>query len=285
VINLLTAHPRKRFTLTEIIRQLDITKATCHVLLRSLAGAGYVVRHPDKTYTLGPALVAAGRVAQEAFSALGSAGPEMKRLSEDFDAVVTAAALVGNELVILERLGISEAPDHLTVGHRIPFIPPMGMSFVAWGDDDLLDEWLARSTRLLGQEERDRWRQVRAAMHQVGYGVERMSQTWAKVRRLVGELADEQLTPAGRDLLNRLIAEIGPAHFLPDEVKGTDPLPISVIYAPVLDERGNVEMSIALNLFRALSPREVQRAGTEIAATGRRLSALLGLSLPRSDHA
>jgi hypothetical protein len=36
-------------------------------------------------------------------------------------------------------------------------------------------------------------------------------------------------------------------------------------------------MSIALNLFREMTPRQVERAGQAIASSGRRLSTVLGL--------
>jgi DNA-binding IclR family transcriptional regulator len=277
VINLLTAHPHKRFTLTEIIKQLEITKATCHVLLRSLTRAGYLVRHPDKTYTLGPALVAAGRVAQQSFSALGAARPEMERLAEQFGAAVSAAAVVGDELLVVERVGVADSTDHLEVGHRIPFMPPIGMPFVAWADDHALEEWLDRSLRSVSRAEVAHWRAVRDSLRERGYGVERMTETSGSVRRLIGELADEQLTPSVKQLLSRLIDEIGPSHYLPSDLDGTDKLPISVVYAPVLGETGVAEMSIALNLFREMTPRQVERAGQAIASSGRRLSTVLGL--------
>ena len=278
VINLLTAHPHKRFTLTDIVTQLDITKATCHVLLRSLTRAGYLVRHPDKAYTLGPALVAAGRVAQQSFSTLGAALPEMERLAEEFDAVVSAAAMVGDELLVIERVGSANSSDHLEVGHRIPFMPPLGMPFVAWGEDGALEEWISRSATPASRAEVARWRELRNELRERGYGVERMSETSGRVRRLIGELADEQLTPSVKQLLSRLIDEIGPSHSLPSDLDGNDKLPISVIYAPLLGETGFAEMSIALNLFREMTPRQIKRAGEAIAASGRRLSTVLGLN-------
>ena len=278
VINLLTAHPHKRFTLTEITRQLDITKATCHVLLRSLTGAGYLVRHDDKTYTLGPALVAAGRVAEHSFSALGAARPEMELLADQFDAVVSAAATVGNELVVVERVGSSDASDHLEVGHRIPFVPPFGMPFVAWGEQGALEEWIERSGRPVTPELVAQWGAVHDGLRSLGYGVERMSDSSARVRRLVGELADEQLAPSVKQLLNRLIDEIGPSHYLPTELRGTRKLPVSVIYAPVLGASEHAEMSIALNMFREMSLRQVKHAGETIVLTGKRLSSVLGFA-------
>ena len=236
VINLLTAHPDKRFTLTDIIRQLDITKATCHALLQSLTRAGFVVRHSDKTYTLGPAMVAAGRVAQKSFSALAAARPEMETLAAEFDAVVSAAAVVGDELVIVERVGPDSGSDQLQVGHAMPFSPPLGMPFVAWGDAGEFDRWLARSRHHHSPEEQQRWQQVAAGVRELGYGVERMTESWRQVRALVGELADDQLSPQVRDLLSGLVAEIGPDHYLPEDIRVADRLPVSVIYAPVLDE-------------------------------------------------
>jgi len=278
VINLLTAHPQRRFTLTDITRQLDITKATCHVLLRSLTGAGYLVRHPDKTYTLGPALVAAGRVAQQSFSALGAARSEMELLADRYDAVVSAAASVGDELVVVERVGSTDAADRLEVGHRIPFMPPFGLPFVAWGGEGALEEWIGRSGRPAGPGELDRWAEVCVGLRSLGYGVEDMAESSGRVRRLVGELADEQLTPSVKQLLNRLIDEIGPSHYLPSDLRGAAKLPVSVIFAPVLGPTGQAEMSIALNMFREMTPRQVKHAGEEIAATGERLSGVLGLN-------
>lgn len=277
VINLLTAHPDKRFTLTEIFRQLGITKATCLTLLRSLTRAGYVVRHPDKTYTLGPALVAAGRVAQKSFSALGAARPEMERLAAQHTCVVSAAAVVGDELVVVERVGPDDESDHLQVGHRMPFSPPLGTPFVAWSDPGEFERWLHRSRHQYSADERERLDKVVVGVRELGYGVERMTESWGRIRALVGELADDQLTPQARDLLANLVAEIGPDHYLPEDIMSADRLPVSVIYAPVLDEQGRCEMSLALNLFRDMSARQVQRAGRSLADTGRRLSSMLGL--------
>src|SRR5258708_37627648 len=61
VIDVLVAHPTQRFTLTELSRRTAINPASAHALLAVMLRAGYVQRHPEhKTYTLGPALVAAG---------------------------------------------------------------------------------------------------------------------------------------------------------------------------------------------------------------------------------
>ena len=64
VLNHLAAAPRQRFTLSELARDLDLNKATAHALLATLVDVGYLVRHDDdKSYALGPALIALGNAA------------------------------------------------------------------------------------------------------------------------------------------------------------------------------------------------------------------------------
>jgi DNA-binding IclR family transcriptional regulator len=70
VLNLLTANPRQRFTLTELARRLDITKATCLGIVGALTEAGYVVRDAtSRTYGIGSVLL--GTVTKE----LGGTNP------------------------------------------------------------------------------------------------------------------------------------------------------------------------------------------------------------------
>lgn len=275
IINLLTAHPDRRFTLTDIIRQVDITKATCHVVLQTLAAAGYLVRHHDKTYTLGPALIAVGRVALKTSPVLVGARPEMEALSRQFGAVVSAVVQAGDELIVVERTGPDDRADRLQVGHRIPFVPPMGIPFIVWGEPGALERWLARSRQARTPADGKRWQRLMAAVRETGYGVEPMTATSSRVRALVGELADEQLSPSVRSLLASLVEEIGPAHYLPEDLTGTERLPVGVVYAPVLDPRGRAEVGIALNLFREMTPREIRRAGRALVAGAERLSLLL----------
>ena len=71
VLEFLAAHPTRRHSLADLVKHLDITKATCHVVLGTLAESGYVVRDPVlRTYGLGPALITLGAAAQVSVPAL-----------------------------------------------------------------------------------------------------------------------------------------------------------------------------------------------------------------------
>ena len=63
VLNLLAADPGCALTLSAIAGEAAISAATCLGILNELAGAGYLVRHPDRTYSLGGALVSIGTAA------------------------------------------------------------------------------------------------------------------------------------------------------------------------------------------------------------------------------
>ena len=64
LLDFLASRPTEAFSLSELARRLELNKSTTHAMLTTLADAGYVTRHPvEKSYTLGPSLVALGEAA------------------------------------------------------------------------------------------------------------------------------------------------------------------------------------------------------------------------------
>ncbi|SLI61622.1 IclR family transcriptional regulator [Mycobacteroides abscessus subsp. abscessus] len=57
------------------------------------------------TYGLGPALIAAGRVAQDSFAISAIARAELAKLSETYRTTCTASAVVGDRISVLESTG------------------------------------------------------------------------------------------------------------------------------------------------------------------------------------
>ena len=134
VLNHLAAAPRQRFTLSELARDLDLNKATAHALLATLVDVGYLVRHDDdKSYALGPALIALGNAALQSYPAATLAQEPMDRLAQELDLSVVASAGIGSEIVILASAG-TPRPLGINVqpGLRMPLVPPLGTVFVAW---------------------------------------------------------------------------------------------------------------------------------------------------------
>src|ERR1700754_2565215 len=66
VLDFLAGHPHDRFGVSELARRLGLSKPTCLGIVTALTESDYLVRDSqDKTYRLGPALIALGHSAQE----------------------------------------------------------------------------------------------------------------------------------------------------------------------------------------------------------------------------
>lgn len=73
------------------------------------------------------------------------ARPHMECLATGCDSEVTAISLVRDELVLTAAAGHAKtalAPTR--VGQRVPFMPPLGGVFAAWGNEQLQERWLSR---------------------------------------------------------------------------------------------------------------------------------------------
>src|SRR6266568_4211569 len=61
------AHPGERFRLSELSRTLQISKPTCLGIVTTLTDTGWLHCDPQtRSYGVGPALIAAGRLARRA---------------------------------------------------------------------------------------------------------------------------------------------------------------------------------------------------------------------------
>lgn len=73
------------------------------------------------------------------------ARPHMECLANGCDSEVTAISLVRDELVLTAAAGHAKtnlAPTR--VGQRVPFMPPLGGVFAAWGSAQLQERWISR---------------------------------------------------------------------------------------------------------------------------------------------
>ena len=173
VLNFLAAHPDERFTLSELARNLELNKATLHAILSALADSGYLVRdEEEKSYGLGPALIAVGNAAVSAFPVVDYAVPEMQALTDDLGLMCVASAAIHDEIVILARTG-SPRPFGVYVqpGQRLPLVPPLGAVFVAWQGPREIERWLARLGPSAAKQDLEHNRDALVAVKTRGYSV------------------------------------------------------------------------------------------------------------------
>jgi DNA-binding IclR family transcriptional regulator len=173
VLNYLASHPGERFSLSEIARDLGLSKATLHAILGALTETGYLVRDPaQKTYALGPTLVALGNAAVASFPAVDCALPEMQSLTDELGLDCVASAAIGDEIVVLARTGaLRPFGVNVQPGQRLPLVPPLGTVFVAWARPERVDRYLSALGPTVPAARRARHREAIAAVRERGFSV------------------------------------------------------------------------------------------------------------------
>ncbi len=153
ILDLLTANPQESYGLTEVTRKLGLNKATCHAILTTMAHYGFLVQDPrSKAYRLGPNIVAAGNAAFAQFPILEYARPELEVLSQGLGLGCGAAGRSGRHLVMLAHYGHSNPMlSPFQLGMRLPFMAPLGASFIAFSPAKQLESWLETGENRLGE--------------------------------------------------------------------------------------------------------------------------------------
>lgn len=142
---LLAAAPRPR-GVSDIARDLSISKARAHRHLRALVQRGYVRQDPETDrYEIGVKLLALGEAVRDRFDVLTAMRPEMSRLREATGQAVTASALVEGAVTVLEMLqGRTLVEFGLRPGARLDFhASAHGLIALAFGPPALLEQVLA----------------------------------------------------------------------------------------------------------------------------------------------
>jgi flavin reductase (DIM6/NTAB) family NADH-FMN oxidoreductase RutF/DNA-binding IclR family transcriptional regulator len=98
--------------------------------------------------------------------------PHMERIAGELRTECTAISLVGGELVLIAAAGRAPTADSPTrVGQRVPFAPPLGAVFAAWGDDDRLRHWISSLGRNADPDEAAACRRMVEVIQARGYAL------------------------------------------------------------------------------------------------------------------
>jgi DNA-binding IclR family transcriptional regulator len=240
LLNFLAAHTDQEWSLSELARRLHLNKATAHAMLTTLTDSGYVLRHPvDKTFTLGPAVIAVGNAAAvRQFEVVDFARGEMQALADDLSARCIASAAIGEEIVFLAATGDPQPFGlHIQIGARIPLVPPLGTVFVAWSSPEEIDEWLRRLGPNATEAELHRYRDAVVTVREHGYslGLEVPS-----ARGLIEVEGDRR----------HAVEELAHSEFVLLQLEHSASYRLSHVAAPVFGPDGRVALSLNLMGFR-----------------------------------
>ncbi len=280
ILDFMAEHPHDRFGLSELARHVGLAKPTCLGIVTTLTESGYLVRDSrDKTYRLGPSLIALGHIAQESMRVSPAAREELRRLSGAFNTTAALAAVVDDRITLLELVGPPGADVGVRVGQSYPFAPPVGLMFVLW-DDDALRDWLSRAPTIPLRTDTQRLDRVIAECRTAGYLVERLTPGGRRLYALMAGMSSK-LPDELRALLGELISDIGERVYLRSEAEARQRHDISVISAPVYDHHRRQIMVVSLQIGRAMTDSEIARHAKGLTATADALTTGLGGSKPQ----
>lgn len=268
ILNFFADHPGQAFTLTDVVRSLRLSRATAHAFLTTLANAGYLFRASDKSYVLGPAVASIGQVANEYFSPLQVAQPEMRRLADEFDAICAAVFRERNDVVIRER---ATSRSHLGFsmprGARLPLRPPFGGIFFAWSPPAQSEAWLDQLDPPASAQMREQMRLGMDFARQHGF------QVTVQTRR-------EPPTELSSDWLFIEEMEDRPVHLLTELDEAQD-YNMSSLTSPVFGPDGKIAFVMSLSgISRACTGRDILEQGAKLIEAADRISGFLGGKRP-----
>ncbi|GAA3383023.1 IclR family transcriptional regulator [Cryptosporangium minutisporangium] len=258
VIEYCAARPGAQFTLSELCRALDISKATAFGLLTALCEHGWLARDATtKTYRIGPGLaVLADALSVPHRTLIDAAQTQLDALATATGIRTVAATLVGDEIVIL-AVGGQERPlgTALRPGHRLRVVPPIGVVYMAWSGAEERERWLGRGHGVIGPDGIERLRAEVEAVRDRGFQVSLHS---SDVRRLAEAMGRGEATP---DLIDHIDA----AEYVVPDLDPDGKYYPNMVSVPVLD--GQERLAMTLTYFDFPAPL----VGSEIVRLANRL--------------
>ena len=264
VLNFLAAHPEASFSYSQIAQRLGINLASTHNLLIALTECGYLTRDPeDRRFALGPALVAIGDAALRSHRAIEETRRAMRDLSRDQDAETLAFVRAGSDALCVARAGPSSGPGRtVQVGQRVPMMAPLSSVFFAWASEKEVERWLLRGGA--ARREQKRQREILRQVRDRGYSVALEVEGRRQLGDLLVALAENPRSQSLPSEMREVIQELGLGPYQLDE-ESRAPLRISTLTAPVFDARGQVDLSLTLQVFRDdLTPSGLREIGQSL---------------------
>ncbi|SNQ47594.1 Transcriptional regulator, IclR family [Frankia canadensis] len=264
VLDFLARHRHRSFSLSELARELDISKSTLHGIVETLLEAGYLLRDPGSLhYRLGPALAGVGQAALGPHGPLVDAlRPVMDRLAREFEAHCVVSADLGGFIVPLALAG---EPARVTtlcrVGERLPLSPPMGTLFMAGRQMSEIRAWLDRARPPLSAAEVELHLSAVDLLRSNGFAAAARVDAKARLERALGVL--EFGDPKDQGVVDHLMGELRRARYLLLDFEDPAPIEVDWIGVPVIGRQARTELAlVVLNLPAPLSgPRIAEVAG------------------------
>lgn len=283
VLNFLALNPESEFTFAELARQTAISKATLHDIVKVLVENAYIRKGASGGLSLGAAIIGLGDAALGSrLALLNLARPLLSRLAEAEGLQTIASAVTGDEIVILSRHGnrLVRSPWY-EVGERIPFAPPIGTVFLAWGDEAELDRWLGSSGD--APVDHQEIKNAVGAARSRGYTFGLRVNARHRLQSVLNGLETDRSIGLARERVGELLSEMEDQRYLVAELSDGSQYDVDFISSPVFDPLGRVSMAVnVVGFTRPQTRSRIESLGRSLAALATRVTATSGGRAPQS---
>jgi DNA-binding IclR family transcriptional regulator len=278
ILEYLAGRPGSPQTVTQIARALRMARATCALVVEQLADHAWVVR-TDDGYVLGPAVVPVARAALDSPASGSVAHEALAELAADLDTLCTTSAVIGGDIVVLDRAGPPPLGDGeaVAVGARFPFTPPSGIMHVAWEPDAVVDAWLQRTPSPVPASDIARLRDVARDVRVRGVLVERLTDQAPRLLALLAGMANDEMPDALRRLVGDMVAPLASRDYLARELRPGRSYPVHIVAAPTFDPTGRQRHLVAAFVAQpALPYAELTATSQRVRAAADQVTAAMG---------
>jgi DNA-binding IclR family transcriptional regulator len=264
VVELLARSANARLRFSDVVRELDLTQATAHAILKTLCDRGWASRDPvTKTFTLCPALAVVAARMDTARPLAHAARSAALRLSGEVGYAGSVVERFGDSLVVTAFEGDPATQPSGIPGDRIPYAPPFGVALAAWDTNEEQRAWIRRGVG----SNADRTRRLERVLEHTrkrGFDVDWTTPALAQAVQVVGTLDSNEMPTPVRHILDQLLVEFTTIGFLSDDNPGRRKQPVVTIAAPVFDHRRHVALMVAVHPLCPLSARQIRVIGKKL---------------------
>ncbi|MGW6726936.1 helix-turn-helix domain-containing protein [Nocardia sp. NPDC055029] len=257
----------------EIAQSLDLSRSTVGAILSTLDRHGWVRRHTDLTYQLGPGLARVGLLAPAVVADGAAIGAELEHLATRVGCGAALTALSGDDLVFVTVVGgHGLIPAGIENGTRIPLLPPAGATLIAHAPATTQNSWLDRGD----PARRAEFREVLATIRTTGCCAWSLRPGALTALRVLADVVDLLSgRPTADELRGRVLSLLGDitgsAHTEAD-LNSSASLSLGYLSAPVLAADGRALFEVQIGPLRAEVTADARRRYIdELLATARRV--------------
>jgi flavin reductase (DIM6/NTAB) family NADH-FMN oxidoreductase RutF/DNA-binding IclR family transcriptional regulator len=256
------------------VEDLDVVAGTAYPLLFFRGGYG----------SFSPLSLAAGDAdLLEQLRLVDLARPHMEDMAARFDTEVTANSLVRDELVVAASAGFAKGTVAPTqVGQRIPFMPPLGSVFAAWGTDLLRARWIGNMGADVPDTERDHHLGLLQRVRRRGYGITLGHEPSTRLEEM-STRTNLGHPRVSQDELRDVMREVA-GSYNPESIGEDGRIELHSLSVPVFDSSAKVAFTLTLWGPRgSISGHEVRDHVAQVRKTAAAATASIGGREPRAE--